>query len=111
MLKICANEMVAFDVDDCLIVEDNNDFTHSFIHNGKNINVRLNNDLVSKIKESFNKQKTVVIWSQQGADWADDVVRGVGLENYVHYTMTKISTCYDDLATREWMKLNKINFE
>lgn len=111
MLKICSNEVIAFDVDDTLIVEDNAKYTHSFKHNGQQYNVRVNSKLIIKLKELFNNKKTIVVWSQQGADWADDVVRGIGIENFVHYTMTKISDCYDDLPTRDWMKNHKITFE
>lgn len=109
MLRICAHKIKAFDVDDCLISQDPV-FSCSVpvVCFGQTQMVYVNQDLVSKIKTEFANRTTIVVWSQQGDEWAEAVVKALNLEPYVHFVMTKVSECFDDLPVREWMKLSKI---
>lgn len=111
MLRLCANKVKAFDVDDTLISQDPSKQLTIAVKCFSQIQmVAVNQEVVEIIKKEYSKGTMIIVWSQQGDEWADAVVRSIGLENHVHYTMTKISEAYDDLPIKEWMKLTKIKF-
>ena len=85
MLRICSNKIKAFDVDYTLISQDPlKDLTVQVNCFGQIQMVAVNREMVQKIKEEYSKGTTIVVWSQQGDEWADAVVRSIGLENHVH---------------------------
>lgn len=53
---------------------------------------------------------TIVVWSAGGWEWAVEVVKALGLEQYVDLVMEKPTWCYDDKQAEEyipksqWMK-------
>ena len=61
--------------------------------------------ILQKLKGSH-----IVVWSKGGADWAESVVIGLGLEKYVDAIMTKPDVVYDDLPVEQWIT-KRINME
>lgn len=106
MMRICANQISAFDVDDTLVYldsQENIDPVEVFCFNQKTL-VYPNHKIINQLKKEFQEKKFIIVWSQQGDEWSDAVVRALKLDNYVHLAMTKISKAYDDLPISEWMK-------
>lgn len=46
---------------------------------------------------------TIIVWSAGGEDWAEEVVKKLGLEEYVNAVMPKPDWFYDDLPAAEFM--------
>lgn len=46
---------------------------------------------------------TVIVWSAGGADWAETVVKTLGLTNHVDAVMSKPDWFYDDIPSSEFM--------
>ena len=45
----------------------------------------------------------IYVWSQSGGDWAETVVKGLGLEDCVTACFTKPTWYLDDLVADKWM--------
>ncbi len=58
---------------------------------------------VRLIREEAARGRCIVVWSRGGYKWATAVVRALGLENSVSYTMTKPYTYIDDVPASNWM--------
>lgn len=46
---------------------------------------------------------TIIVWSKEGADWAEAVVKALGLDAYVALCLEKPTGYYDDLEAPEFM--------
>ena len=57
---------------------------------------------VEALKEHYRKGHQVIVWSQQGSTWAENVVRALDLQFYVDLVLTKPTAYYDDLAKDDW---------
>ncbi len=53
----------------------------------------------------------IVVWSANGAPWADEVVKKLELSKLVEAIVTKPSFCVDDKPPSEWMKQVLIDAE
>jgi FMN phosphatase YigB (HAD superfamily) len=107
MLNICFDKIVAFDVDDTLVYQTppkHYSFNADFVLQWKNekIPMWIHKEHVAKLKELKNQGCGIIVWSQQGNEWADAVVIALGLFNYVDFAITKPKECYDDLPFRYW---------
>jgi hypothetical protein len=51
----------------------------------------------------FHKQEgfEIIFWSAGGADWAQEIVNKLGLQEHVDYCLSKPSYYYDDLPTEK----------
>lgn len=54
-------------------------------------------DHVEQIKNHKRRGHQVVVWSYGGADYAEDIVKGLKLEEYVDVICCKPDIAYDDL--------------
>lgn len=52
----------------------------------------------------------ILVWSANGNAWAENIVKTLGLENYVDLVLTKPLEYVDDKPVTEWMK-NRIFIE
>jgi len=62
-----------------------------------------NTPMIDKLKDHHFKGDAVVVWSQGGSDWAEAVVKALGLAEYVDVILTKPTHYYDDLEVDMWM--------
>jgi len=53
---------------------------------------------IAHLKKMKARAYSVVVWSAGGSDWAEVVVKALGLENYVDVVMPKIDFHLDDVA-------------
>jgi beta-phosphoglucomutase-like phosphatase (HAD superfamily) len=99
MQVVDSTHNVCFDVDDTLIMwewyheHEDTDSLITIDDNGYPTVVLPNQPHIELLKRYKAKGKTVIVWSQSGHEWAERVVRALGLEKYV-----------DDLHADEWME-------
>lgn len=58
---------------------------------------------IHHLKESSKHGVTIIVWSAGGYQWAEEVVKKLGLEDYVDAVMSKPSKYIDDLNCKEFM--------
>lgn len=108
MIEIKGDKFVYFDVDDTLIDwnKRDTDAALAFLNPSDNSIWCLEPkwDIVKKLKEHKRNGDTVIVWSQGGWDWAEEVIKTLKIESYVDAVMTKPHQYYDDLHSNEWMK-------
>jgi hypothetical protein len=61
---------------------------------------------ILRLKRHKKRGDSVVVWSQGGADWAEAVVRALGISEYVDVCLQKPSVYYDDLPATAWIGTN-----
>ena len=107
MKIISGNKVVYFDVDDTLIDWDRRDTEASLPFanpdNGLVWMLEPKWAVIRKLKEHKLAGDTVVVWSQGGWDWAEEVVRTLQIEGSVDVVMSKPHQYYDDLNCKEFM--------
>ena len=107
--EIGRRHLVCFDVDDTLILHHRKpqpgDIVHYLTHNNlKEHEVIVHTKHVDMLKRHKQFGKCwIIVWSWGGADWAELVVKTLGLEDYVDLVTGKPFKYYDDLAASEWM--------
>ena len=109
MLRLCFNRLIAFDIDDTLILQEkpkNQKKSDGVVIDGTRYWKHTKH--IEKLKDKFNRGYGIIAWSQAGDDWADKVIRELKLETFVHLSMTKPEECVDDLPVSEWMKRSYI---
>lgn len=62
------------------------------------------------LKKHKYRGSVVVVWSQNGSEWAENVVRALGIEAYVDLVVTKPDTYFDDLPASQFMQ-NRVYLE
>lgn len=104
-----------FDCDDTLILWNNNySFNKSdplsieirdpyHIDTEVYLRVRPNLEAIELLKRQHAKDTTIVVWSAGGWQWAEAVVKALGLEQYVSVCMSKPDYYVDDLECKEFM--------
>jgi len=104
MLSMKNNLVVCFDVDDSLLFWDTPKTTEGvpyiMLNNRK---VYVHHEHVDILKKYSDRGYIVIVWSKGGGEWAEKAVKSIGLEKYVHFTMNKPSSIYDDLEPCKWM--------
>ena len=110
MKTIKSNKIVCFDVDDTLVSDVTESFSHSDI---QVMEIKCGNQitLVKPIKENIAALKRhkrqgqiIVVWSAAGYKWASSVVKSLNLTDYVDYAMSKPNWYYDDMPCEKWMR-------
>jgi len=113
MQVINNDHVVCFDVDDTLIMWIWDQYERQQLEESGNliqVNLHGYSTLVSPHKEHIEllkrykgKGKTIIVWSASGNEWAEIVVKTLGLEAYVDFVFTKPEKYIDDLNCNEWM--------
>jgi len=114
MKVIQNNKCIFFDCDDTLVMWDNKYKQYCEVTDKWNTKLftcyEMTYDLVPHetqikyLKDSKTKNKnTIIVWSAGGWEWAQEVVRTLGLEEYVDAVMAKPVSYVDDLHCSEWM--------
>lgn len=102
MLVIDGENGVGFDVDQTLFMHDKmgeyqvlNPYSDSLIPGNKHdVHVEL-------LKQYKGRGLTVIVWSSGGVEWAEEVVKAFGLEEFVDVVMTKPNKLVDDLEPHD----------
>jgi len=58
---------------------------------------------IEQIKAHWARGMTVIVWSAGGDQWADAVVRSLGLTKYVTLALAKPKWCFDDQPVEKYM--------
>ena len=94
-----------FDVDDTLVIWEYTDSMETVTCNnyGKDVTLGIHKPHLEQLKKFKERGWVIVVWSQGGAEWAEEVVTKLGIENWVDLVITKPRYIFDDLETRYWM--------
>lgn len=122
MIKLDEKPTAFFDVDDTLIFLPANDYerktrgisvtsSESIVYiNGNPQPIKLREEHIvphtkhiQTLKDHALRGHNVIVWSQGGTDWAETVIKALGLELYVTAIIAKPMWAYDDLEYNEFM--------
>lgn len=110
MRVIRNNNSIFVDCDDTLVMWDNihklEDMSNvkEFICGEMKYQLVPHEEHIEYLKSHKQKnQGTVIVWSAGGWEWAEEVVRVLGLEAYVDAVMEKPTRYLDDLHCKEFM--------
>lgn len=99
--KVKDGNVYASDVDDTLVMwADPNKFpgrTITITTNGFSEKAAVNEYALEHLKKMKRRGYSVVVWSAGGSDWAESVVKALGIEGYVDVVMPKIDDHLDDV--------------
>jgi FMN phosphatase YigB (HAD superfamily) len=108
-MKVTENDnIVTFDVDDTLVMWD---IIPELMHKA----IKFNNfgyetmliphePHIKLLKQFKARGQYVIVWSQGGYQWAREVVKTLGLEDWVDEVKTKPKWIVDDLPAAAWTK-------
>lgn len=98
------DRVVCFDCDGTLIVQGKPDDERAiaFVHYGVERFVP-HKAHIEALVEAKREGKFVIVWSHRGSEWVNEVIKKLGLENYVDLMMPKPTAYVDDLPADEWM--------
>ena len=110
--KIEDGPITYFDVDDTLVmwepIDPESESTEEAIvfkdpNNNSNVYLRPHRKHIRLLKRHALSGHKIVVWSAGGSDWAESVVKTLGLENYVTLVVSKPTWYYDDLPANEFL--------
>lgn len=58
---------------------------------------------VKVLKDRKQRGAVIFVWSQNGWEWAEAVVRALNLKEHVNFVLSKPVMHIDDLPCQEWM--------
>ena len=67
-----------------------------FKYGGEDVYLKPHNFHVTFLKHCYNRGDFVEVWSQNGFEWAEQVVLALGLENHVNVVRAKPTRHVDD---------------
>lgn len=108
MITFPEGKTVYFDVDDTLVLWDQPIDETSFLFNltgnpKYGVWLKPNTNITNKVKIFKQCGYCVVVWSQSGPEWAEGIVKQLGLVDYVDLVIAKPFYHYDDRPCTEWM--------
>lgn len=111
-MKLIENENVVFcDVDETLVVWDK-EYQHEKVsrdneiilkdpYTGDTLYLQRHMPHIRLLKQYKGRGFTIIVWSKAGCKWSEEVVKKLGLEEYVDYCMTKPDRYLDDKTNPE----------
>lgn len=96
MVTIKSDRVAFFDCDDTLIMWYKVDRTLPEVTINDRV-FQVHTKHVQKIKDYNTLGWTVVVWSASGHEWAEKVVKALGLEKEVDFAMCKPHRVFDDV--------------
>lgn len=98
-------ELVPFDVDETLIgVGGPEEITFLNPNFGVYETTKVHRKHVDKIIELKKSGHSIIVWSMSGGEYAENVVKALGIEEYVDIVADKPIEYYDDMKVGwEWM--------
>lgn len=104
--KLNAEKIVMVDCDETLVnynLSDFPDFPTIELQGREPIRVVVNRKNVNLIRKLYKLNYDIVIWSATGANWAETVAKGVGLDDVAALYMSKPRYYVDDLDSSKFM--------
>ncbi len=110
-MQVISGEPVFFDIDDTLILSskesDEDDWNVAAIKDPLNpeqiIYKRKHLPMIRLLEEEYAAGMTIIVWSRGRKEWAEAVVKALGLENKVHFVMSKPMVYFDDTSVEKWL--------
>lgn len=91
-MKRIDNQIIhVFDVDETLVMWDETSYTS-------------NQAIVDELIKAHHRGHFVIVHSAGGVDWAERIVKELGLVSFVDVVMKKASWYWDDKDANEWMQ-------
>lgn len=115
-MKVTENDnVVCFDVDETLVMwswppQFDGD-TIQFDNFGYKTTLLPHQKHIDLMKQFKARGHYVIVWSQGGYQWAREVVKTLGIEDYVDEVKTKPKWCVDDLPPQAWMTRSYMNLD
>jgi FMN phosphatase YigB (HAD superfamily) len=102
--EVKRNHVVTFDVDDTLVIwgKTQDEGCLSFNNWGYPQALLPHAEHIFRLKEHHAAGHFIIVWSQGGYEWAQEVVNVLGLAPYVDLVIAKPFAAYDDIHPREW---------
>lgn len=106
-MKIIKNEMnIYFDVDDTLVIWGKAKPGEKVIaitdpYDGSQHYLRPHAGHIKVLRDRKTRGATIHVWSASGWQWAETVVRALGLEEHVDFVLSKPTMYVDDLEAHE----------
>lgn len=106
-----SNNPVYFDIDNTLVREITDADSKGFLFTYVNHPLRANAPTariplkanIQLLKDMSARHRTIVVWSANGWQWAEAVIKALELENHVHYVIEKPIAYVDDLDASTFM--------
>ena len=106
-MKIESHKVVMCDVDDTLVLWDKSEYSHipsiTVKYAGKTSEVIVNQKNVNLLIKLVKLGYTVIVWSATGYDWAETIVKAIGIEKEVTMCMSKPRYYIDDKDSKLWI--------
>src|ERR1035437_2995124 len=107
-METIKNDHVFFvDCDDTLVLWDTKDFPEDqwtwIDHAGYKTMLVPHTKNIEVLKKFARLGNHITVWSATGYEWADAIVKHLGLTEYVHQVMSKPRYYMDDLPCQVWM--------
>lgn len=108
--------ITACDVDNTLVMWDKNyrnpgPGKMEFFYGSEKVYLKPHNFHITFLKHCFNRGDYVEVWSQNGFQWAEQVVKVLGLEEHVHVVRSKPTRHIDDKESLDDIVGNRIYIE
>lgn len=112
MLVIRNDNLVTCDVDDTLIGWDNCPIDRStwveVEFAGKTYHHWVLDENVASLRRHASRNQPIIVWSQGGHEWAEAVVKALGITDIVTAVMSKPKFVIDDLPASVWMPVSRL---
>lgn len=100
-----------FDIDGTLVLHGTDEATGQYTiidcpYIGDKVHVQINKNNVRLLKEKAKRGCFIIGWSAGGAQWAEAVLKGLHIDNYVDVIISKPDGLVDDLPASTWMPKN-----
>jgi hypothetical protein len=106
-MQVIRNELVVyFDVDGTLILDASEGSVVVSIvdpYDGKKVLRAPHLPHIKLLTNYFGRDAHIIVWSKNGNQWAEAVVKALGIEKYVHQVMGKPFVFVDDEKPKAWM--------
>ena len=114
-MKTINNELITFFDVDSTIIFDTNEATIDTVTyldvTGRAFLAKPHKVHIDQMRKHKARGYTVIVWSGNGYQHAENVVKALGLENYVDYCMSKAVKYWDDLEDANQILTSRVYLE
>lgn len=108
MLLICADKVLACDIDDTLVYNEKPEdqtFEDGILIESINHKQTVwpDEEIIENLKNYKAKGYFIILWSQSGYEWVDAIAKALNLTTIADIGISKVSICLDDLPPSAWI--------